>query len=143
VEQVVEDLEARLQEKQGTVHVQNLPVIFAHRTQMRQVFLNLISNALKFSKKDVPPKIIVHAGAVVDDKVEIRVQDNGIGFEAKYAQSIFEPFRRLHSRAEYEGTGFGLATCKRIVESHGGTIRAESHPGEGATFVLTFPVFHP
>jgi signal transduction histidine kinase len=118
-------------------------------SQFRQLFQNLISNSLKFVRDDVPPQItITHSylspgeippleGAPRYLKLEFR--DNGIGFEEEYAQKIFAIFQRLHGRSEYEGTGIGLAICKKIVEHHGGVIYAHATPGQGATFTVILP----
>jgi len=148
----VSDLAVRIEETGGKVEVGELPVLTADATQMRQLLQNLISNALKFHKPDVPPVIEVSAQMVptstVEDGVfrtageiiEIRVKDNGIGFDPKYTDKIFAVFQRLHGRGEYEGTGIGLATCRKIAERHHGTIEAEGQPDVGATFVVRLPV---
>lgn len=136
---VVSDLEVRIEETGATVEIGNLPTVDADALQMRQLFQNLIGNALKFHKKDVPP--VVKLEAAREGKMyEIKVIDNGIGFEEKYSDRIFTIFQRLHGRSAYEGTGIGLAVCRKIVERHGGNITARSTPGEGATFILTLPV---
>jgi signal transduction histidine kinase len=119
--------------------------------QMRQLFQNLIANALKFRKPESPPVVKVEAelvnknasgieGPASNKFARITVADNGIGFDEKYLDRIFTPFQRLHGRNEYEGTGIGLAVCRKIVERHGGTLTAESSAGNGATFVATMPV---
>lgn len=138
VREVLSDLEVRLKETGGKVQVGDLPVIHADPTQMRQLFQNLIGNALKFHKEGEKPAVKV-GSTVVRDKLQIEVDDNGIGFEEQYLDRIFAPFQRLHGRSEYEGTGMGLAICKKIVERHGGTIRAESVPGKGSTFIISLP----
>jgi PAS domain S-box-containing protein len=164
--QVVADLEARIRDTGGQVEIGELPVLDADPTQMRQLLQNLIGNALKFHRQGEPPRVKVHsrllhegdgalrhdlrvAGAWAGDHAsteparsccEIMVQDNGIGFEEKYCDRIFAPFQRLHGRGEYEGTGIGLAICKKIVERHGGAITARSSPGLGATFLVTLPL---
>jgi signal transduction histidine kinase len=148
---VLVDLQMRLESTGGTVETGPLPTIDADATQMRQLFQNLIANALKFHRPDVPPRITITAREVAggreqqpgERRVELRVADNGIGFEMKYAERIFGIFQRLHTRAEYEGTGIGLATCRKIVERHGGTITALSAPGEGATFIIELPAHQP
>ncbi|MGE4095978.1 MAG: ATP-binding protein, partial [Candidatus Binatia bacterium] len=116
------------------------------------VLQNLISNALKFHREGVAPLVTVSAelvnrndnnrntGEAQPQLCQITVRDNGIGFDEKYTEQIFQPFQRLFARGEYEGTGMGLAICKRIVERHGGSITAHSVPAQGARFVLTFPV---
>ncbi|MDZ4047260.1 MAG: ATP-binding protein, partial [Pseudoxanthomonas sp.] len=107
---------------------------------------NLLSNALKFRSPDRAPLVKVSATETVLDGApawEIRVDDNGIGFDPKYVDKIFGPFQRLHARQEYAGTGIGLAIVRRIAERHRGTIRAEGRPGEGATFILLLPARQP
>lgn len=147
---VLADLEVRVQDSGGRVDLGHLPTIDADPTQMRQLLQNLIGNALKFHRKDVPP-IIKIAGTVPadggngaekagDDRFRLTIEDNGIGFEEKYLDRIFTPFQRLHGRGEYEGTGIGLAVCRKIVERHGGTLTATSTPGEGSTFIANLPV---
>lgn len=147
-QQVLSDLETRIDELKATVQIGFLPIIEADPLQMRQLLQNLISNALKFHRSGVPPLIQISARAVVrsgpgglpdNDWFEIAVQDNGIGFEEKYLDRIFEVFQRLHGRTEYEGSGVGLAICRRIAERHGGGITAESRPSNGATFKVTLP----
>lgn len=139
VSDVMIDLEVRIEQSQGVIQVESLPTVQADSVQMRQLFQNLLSNALKFHKKGVPPRVTVSACAG-EKFYEIRVQDQGIGFDEKYLDRIFTIFQRLHGRHEYEGTGVGLAVCRRIVERHGGTITAESVLGSGATFIVRLPV---
>jgi signal transduction histidine kinase len=115
-------------------------------TQMRQLLQNLIGNALKFSKTGEPPRIDVLAQASGEGDramVNLSVRDHGIGFDEKYADRIFTVFQRLHGRQEYEGTGIGLAVCRKIAERHRGSITASSKPGEGATFTVILPVHQP
>ncbi len=153
VSEVLSDLEVRIEQVNGKVDVGSLPTLHAEPTQMRQLFQNLIGNALKFRKKDVAPVITVQAepapsAALLDDAENgyprwlIKVHDNGIGFDEKYRDKIFEVFQRLHGRGEYEGSGIGLSLCRKIVLRHGGTIAAESAPGQGATFLITLPERH-
>ena len=142
VQEVVADLSARIEQTGGRVEVDDLPVIESSPHQMRQLFQNLLGNSLKFHGLE-PPVLRVSARpapAPDGERVEIRVSDNGIGFEEKYLDRIFQPFQRLHGRSQYEGTGMGLAICRKIVERHGGTITAKSAPGAGATFIITLPV---
>jgi light-regulated signal transduction histidine kinase (bacteriophytochrome) len=114
-----------------------LPMVNADRTQLVQVFQNLVGNAIKFRGQE-PPR--VHVSAVSQGREWVfSVRDNGIGIAKEYHERIFSIFQRLHSREEYPGTGIGLALCKRIVERHGGTIRVESGPGSGSTFFFTLP----
>ena len=116
-----------------------LPSIQLDRNQMVRLFENLIANAIKFRKPGVPPRIHVSAERKQEDWL-IRVADDGIGFAPEHAQTIFDPFKRLHSTREYPGSGIGLAACKRIVEQYGGRIGVESKPGEGSTFWFSVPV---
>ncbi|MDQ3366615.1 MAG: PAS domain S-box protein [Myxococcota bacterium] len=147
---VVSDLEARLVQTGGRVEISELPTVASDQVQMRQLLQNLISNALKFHRKGVPP--IVRVSAEIDESPDgrsptgrtcrILVVDNGIGFDEKYLDRVFTIFQRLHGRGVYEGTGIGLAVCRRIVERHGGTITARSQPGVGSTFIVTLPLHH-
>lgn len=138
--EVIADLETAVADAGGRVEVGDLPVIEADALQMRQLLQNLLGNALKYHRKDRPPQ--VRLTSTVRDGLDctIRVSDNGIGFNEEYANKIFKMFERLHSRAQYPGSGIGLAICRRIVERHGGTIGATSTIGEGATFTVTLPV---
>ncbi len=147
VREVLEDLEVRIEELEATVQVEPLPCVRADAFQMRQLMQNLISNALKFHKPDTPPAIKIYSRPVDEDATEttasgsgaeVVVEDNGIGFDEKYADQIFRMFQRLHGRSEYEGTGVGLAVCKKIAERHGIAITAKGTAGVGARFALTF-----
>ncbi len=152
---VVSDLEARLEQTGGRVEVGELPAIDADPTQIRQLLQNLIGNALKFHEEDEAPVVKVRSRRLDDgaeappDRPEdrelcrITVEDNGIGFDEKYLDRIFTVFRRLHGRDDYEGTGVGLAICRKIVERHGGSITATSTPGRGSTFIITLPLEQP
>jgi PAS domain S-box-containing protein len=135
---VLEDLAVRVEQSGAAVTTGPMPTLPADASQMRQLFQNLIGNALKFHREGVPPEVSVTA-ARAEAGWAITVADNGIGFENRHAGRIFQVFQRLHGRDEYEGTGVGLAVCKKIVERHGGTITAAGRPGEGATFVVTLP----
>jgi PAS domain S-box-containing protein len=144
--EVLSDLEARLRDTHGRVEVGELPRLDADPVQMHQLLQNLIGNALKFHRPNEPPVVEVRGrvlnggpGASPDEVCEITVRDNGIGFDEKYRDRIFVPFQRLHGRGEYEGTGMGLAICRKIVERHRGTISARGEPGRGATFVVLLP----
>ena len=117
----------------------DLPVISADPVQMRQLFQNLIENGLKFQRVDKKPVIKVSTVKVDQDNVRIMVEDNGIGFDEVYLNKIFSPFQRLNGRNDYEGTGMGLAICKKIVERHGGSISAQSLPGQGSKFMVILP----
>jgi signal transduction histidine kinase len=141
--EVISDLQVAIEEAAGRIDIGPLPVVQADATQMRQLFQNLISNSLKFRRNDQPPVITIAASAHPPECspgcCEIVISDNGIGFENKYATRIFAIFQRLHGRGEYEGTGIGLATVRKIIDRHGGTIRAEGAPGVGATFTIVLP----
>jgi len=142
VQTVLSDLEARIHTTNGRVEVDPLPVIEADNTQMRQLMQNLIGNALKFHKEDEPP--VVQVGCQTEQGVcRISVADNGIGFDSKHREQIFTIFRRLHTRGAYEGTGIGLAICRKIAERHRGSIAATGEPGRGATFTVSLPVRQP
>ena len=139
--EVLGDLEETIAQAGATVTLGELPRLEADPTQMRQLLQNLLSNALKFHRDDVAPSVNVRA--TVDPETlrcELLVEDNGIGFDEKYHDRIFNVFQRLHGRGKYDGTGIGLAICRRIVERHGGSIRARSTPGQGATFIATLPL---
>jgi PAS domain S-box-containing protein len=139
--EVVHDLEERTHQTGGEVVVGPLPAVDADALQMRQLLQNLVGNGLKFHRPGVPPRVEL-SGSASDGTAEIVVSDNGIGFDEKYAERIFTMFERLHGRASYEGTGIGLAICRKIAHRHGGDIRASSTPGAGARFVVTLPVRH-
>lgn len=148
--EVLDDLAARLEQSGGQVTVVgDLPSLEADPVQMRQLLQNLLSNALKFHAEAVPPLVTVRAwpASVEGDSLipmcRLTVEDNGIGFEQKDSEQIFQVFHRLHGRSQYEGTGIGLATCRKIVERHGGTITAHSAPGVGTTFIITLPQHQP
>jgi len=134
------DLELVIEEKKATITSSNLPVIFANELQMQQLFLNLISNSLKFSEQ--APKVNITASLVElkDGRyLQLAFSDNGIGFDTQYSEQIFAIFQRLHAGNVFAGTGIGLALCKKIVENHDGTITVESEPGKGSTFYVYFP----
>ncbi len=137
--EVLTDLETRIEQTKGRVEVAALPVIEADATQMRQLLQNLLANALKFRRADEPSVVKVYCERE-GDGVRLCVADNGIGFDEKYLDRIFTIFQRLHGREEYEGTGVGLAVCRKIAHRHAGSITARSQPGQGATFIVTLPV---
>lgn len=143
VREVISDLEVRIEQLGGRIEVANLPTIDADPTQCRQLMQNLIGNALKFHRDEEPPVVKIRGQFLDGDEWQITVEDNGIGFDEQYADRIFGIFQRLHGRSEYEGTGVGLAICRKIVERHGGTISTRSAPGEGSTFILTMPARQP
>ncbi|KAB7728164.1 two-component sensor histidine kinase [Rudanella paleaurantiibacter] len=138
VAEVLEDQQAEIQQVGGDVEVGNLPTLTGHRTDLKQVFQNLISNGLKYRRAGVTPQIRIN---VKDegDQYRFSISDNGIGIDRQYYDRVFEIFQRLHGRGQYSGTGIGLATCKKVIEIYGGTIWLESTPGEGTTFFFTIP----
>jgi signal transduction histidine kinase len=154
--EVSADLETRIEQAGGNVEIEELPTIDADPMQMRQLLQNLIGNSLKYFRPGVPPVVRIYSqkldarspdsmdeSALARQLCQILVVDNGIGFDEKYLDRIFTVFQRLHKKGEYEGTGVGLAICRKIVDRHSGTITARSKPGEGATFVVTLPVIQP
>ena len=155
VQEVVSDLEVQIEQVGGRVEVGKLPTIQADALQMRQLLQNLIGNGLKFRRLDEPPVVKVlgrllhgreqRAGRhpAAQQQCCLVVEDNGIGFEEKHQERIFGIFQRLHPRDVYEGTGIGLAICRRIVERHGGSISARSIPGSGSTFEIILPIMQP
>ena len=138
--EVLSDLEVRIVKTGGEVHVGDLPVISADPTQMRQLFQNLIGNALKFHKPGEKPMVQVRSVSHADSGCQIVVEDNGIGFDEQCSERIFAPFQRLCGRSEFEGTGMGLAICKKIVERHSGSIETKSTPRVGSKFIVTLPL---
>jgi PAS domain S-box-containing protein len=142
--EVLSDLESRIAQTGGRVELGELPSVQADATQMHQLLQNLLGNALKFHRPDVPPVVQLRSRALPDGAgVELQVQDSGLGFEPQYAERIFGMFQRLHGRSEFEGTGIGLAICRKIVERHNGTIVATGVPGEGALITVTLPYRQP
>jgi len=150
LDEVVSEMEGLIREKNAVISVDKLPVLPANTVLMGPLFSNLISNSLKYSKKQVAPRVHIRyeeapVSGLNGKEPETRygriyIEDNGIGFDQKYAEQIFDMFRRLHSGAEYEGTGIGLALCKKIVEMHKGFISALGKPGEGAVFIVSLPL---
>jgi PAS domain S-box-containing protein len=152
--EVLEDLEVTVQQSGGNIIVDELPTILGDASQLRQLFQNLLSNALKFRQAGVEPMIHIQSRSVLKGSLPrtvrparsasmyycISVSDNGIGFDEKYIDRIFQVFQRLHGRNEYAGTGIGLAICEKVVANHGGAITAESQPGRGATFLIYLPI---
>ena len=133
-------LELRVAECGAEITVSPLPRIKADRVQMMKLFQNLLSNALKFRRPEISPRIRVEGEILKDGRLEIQVIDNGIGFDTKHLEKIFQPFQRLHSRGEYEGSGIGLAVCQKIVDRHQGELTAESRPGQGSVFIVRLPL---
>jgi len=148
LQEVLDELDATIQDKKGRIEAEKLPFIDVNPGLIRPLFENLLSNALKYSKKDVPPVInirseIISATTSTKEPVQycrIYVQDNGIGFDQVYAEQIFDMFRRLHVHSEFEGTGIGLTLCKKIVEKHNGFISVQSKVNKGSTFIISLPV---
>ena len=136
IEEILNQYKPSIEEKKAVIEVENLPVIRGVPVSLKLLFQNLISNALKYHKKDVETVIEI-AVKERDEHWEFSVSDNGIGIEEKFLDQIFELFERLHASDEYPGTGMGLATCRKIVDQHGGEIWAESEPGKGSTFHFT------
>jgi light-regulated signal transduction histidine kinase (bacteriophytochrome) len=138
LERALSNLRSAIDESGAVVTSDSLPQVVADPTQMSQLLQNLVGNAIKFRRRE-PPRI--HVAAVRGDgEWTFSVRDNGIGVPVEHRERIFQVFQRLHTRAEYPGTGIGLAVAKRIVERHGGRIWVESEPGEGSTFSFTLPV---
>ncbi len=139
--EAVKNLQAAIQESGALVTSNDLPMVLGDRTQIVQVFQNLIGNGIKFQRPDVAPLIHISTEEDLDDNRFrlFKVSDNGIGIEPRHFERLFTIFQRLHSKKEYPGTGIGLALCKRIIERHGGRIWVESEPGKGSTFLFTLP----
>ena len=151
VQEILSDLELMITEKDAVINVEKIPQIEAVPGQIRQVFQNIISNALKFSRRDVPPQVHISAELVTDLNPDsaafagghycrIVIRDNGIGFNEKYLSKIFTIFQRLHTSELYEGTGIGLAIAKKVIDKHAGVITARSKEGEGTAFVIVLPL---
>ena len=151
---IVLDLEVAIAEKKARINIEPLPVVKGYRRQLRQLFENLINNAIKYSQPNIPPVVDICARMVrgkesglnilkedADKNFHlIEVRDNGIGFDQQYADSIFNIFIRLHGNTEYTGTGVGLAIVKKVIENHKGYVSAQSEPGMGAVFKILLPV---
>ncbi len=144
IKDIQSDLEVLIEKNHGIIHVKTLPTINGNPTQIKQLFQNMITNALKFHKKDEYPEINIYQ---IDDHsnnlkynhhYQIVIEDNGIGIEEKYIERIFGLFQRLHDRVEYEGTGIGLSICRKIMDIHKGSIKVESNLGIGSKFILQF-----
>ena len=151
VDEVLGDLDLLIRDKQAALLRQELPRVEGDRSQLGQLFQNLLSNALKFTRPEVPPRISLRhrlvprrdlPGLLVSEAAvfhEISVEDNGVGFDARYSERIFQVFQRLHGKSQFPGTGIGLAICRKVAENHGGAITAEARPGEGALFRVFLP----
>jgi light-regulated signal transduction histidine kinase (bacteriophytochrome) len=151
LKELLEDFELMIADKEAKIIYNDLPVLEVNRGQMRQVFQNLISNSLKFSKDDVAPVITIKATLISErsftskenaqgDFCLLTFEDNGVGFDEKYATSIFSLFQRLHPKDSFEGTGIGLSITKKIIEKHQGLIQAKSTPGNGTMFMIVLPL---
>ena len=150
VQEVMLDLRQRIEEADAELQCEALPTLLCDRNQMRQVLQNLLANALKYRHPDRPCRIRIHAEPEqpegrrgdpgVVEQVRVCVSDNGIGFDSKYSEQVFEPFQRLHGPDEYEGSGIGLAICRKIIQRHGGKVGVETTPGLGSTFWFTLPL---
>lgn len=140
------DLELTIEQSGASVDVGPLGSIVGDPRQLTQLFQNVIGNALKYRNTELPPKVVIRARRTIGgdraERIVVDVSDNGIGFDPKQAERIFVLFERLHGRSSYDGTGIGLAICKKICERHGGTISATATPGQGATFTITLPTRH-
>lgn len=139
VEEICQDLDSAINEANGRIEFRELPTVQGLAIQIRQVFQNLIGNALKFVDKETAATIMIASQPLPNKMVQLSVCDNGIGFDMGHAEIVFEPFTRVVTRSAYEGSGLGLAMCKRIIETHGGKIWVESEPGKGSTFHFTLP----
>ncbi|MCH7501527.1 MAG: hypothetical protein IH886_16275 [Nitrospinae bacterium] len=141
-QEVAEDLEARIAQSNAQLNIDHLPTLEADATQMRQLLQNLIGNALKYHRDGVPPVVTVTSRALRDGFWEIMVQDNGIGIEPHQISRVFQPFERGNSGGLFEGSGMGLAICKKIVDRHAGSIHVASQPNKGTSFIITLPEQH-
>ncbi|MGM9507659.1 sensor histidine kinase [Larkinella sp. GY13] len=138
VNEILEEQQAEIQATGAVVDLGTLPTIMGHRTDLKQLFQNLISNALKYRRPDVAPRVSIQ---VTDEGHQYRfaIRDNGIGIERQYFERVFQIFQRLHGRNQYSGTGIGLATCKKVIDIYGGQIWIDSTVGQGTTFYFTIP----
>jgi PAS domain S-box-containing protein len=141
-QEALSDLDLLVKKTRGKVDLGPLPVIYGDPAQMHQLLQNLIGNALKFHRAEVPPHVVVSYETETDSTITIKVTDHGIGFDEKHLRRIFLPFERLGGKTKVTGSGMGLAICRKIVEHHGGSITASSKPGEGTTFMVTLPISH-
>jgi hypothetical protein len=143
INDVMTELEPGMKEKNATVKIETLPSLKANPVLLRPLFINLLSNALKYTRPDVAPQIRIHSDNGESPGMQycrIFFEDNGIGFDQKYSEQIFSMFTRLHQDKNIEGTGIGLALCKKIVEEHNGFISARSKINEGSTFIVSLPL---
>lgn len=141
VAEACKDLQLRIEESGASVQVDELCHVHGNAVQLRQLMQNLLGNALKYRAPNVPPVIHIHSDVESQSgRCKVFVADNGIGFDMIYSEQIFDVFKRLHGRGEYEGTGMGLAICRKIVERHGGRITVESEEGKGTEFCFDLPL---
>lgn len=140
VSDVLQDFQSEIETRRVAVRVETLPVVRGDAALLRQVFLNLVSNALKYSSKQAQPALQIGTAPATNGQAVVRVTDNGAGFDVKYSDKLFGVFQRLHTTEEFEGTGIGLANVRRIVTRHGGRVWAEGAVGKGATFYVSLPV---
>lgn len=138
LDEIKEEQQEDIRDAGATVTIGVLPTIEAHRTDLKQLFLNLVSNSIKYRRAGVAPVVSVQSDDL-GDVWQIRISDNGIGIDARYYDRIFQLFQRLHGRNEFPGTGIGLATCKKVAEIYGGRIWLDSTVGEGSTFYVVLP----
>jgi light-regulated signal transduction histidine kinase (bacteriophytochrome) len=155
IDNILIEMDDFIKEKKAEIIIGEIPVLKLVPGLMFPLFQNLISNALKYSRRDVPPRIKIYSemvpGVAMNENggspneifCRIFIEDNGIGFEQQYAEKVFAMFSRLHQNSEYQGTGIGLALCKKIVEQHNGYISARSNVNEGSVFILSFPIHVP
>lgn len=139
IREVTGDLEVLIKNTGGRMDIKSLPTLEANPMQMRQLFQNLIENSIKYRKEGISPRLSISSRLLENCFWEIRVEDNGMGFDEKYGEKIFKIFQRLHGPSQYEGNGIGLAICKKIAENHGGTIHVKSSLLKGSTFFITLP----
>ncbi|QEC68889.1 response regulator [Panacibacter ginsenosidivorans] len=142
VKEALHELEMEIEKTKASIHVEKLPVLYIIPSLIRQLFYNLLNNAIKFRRSDLAPSINIQLSSKKINSITyslINVQDNGIGFDPKYKEDIFSVFKRLHSYHDFEGSGVGLSICKKIIEKHNGFINAESIPGEGSNFIIALP----
>ena len=149
------ELELKIEETAAVIEQRTLPAIVCNGTQIKQLFVNLLSNSLKFRKPNsrtfirIDSETVTHAEKIqvglspILEYYKISIADNGIGFDKEYAERIFQIFQRLHGKSEYPGSGIGLAICKKIVDQHNGIISVDSRPDNGSVFTVFLPVQHP
>jgi signal transduction histidine kinase len=140
VKHAASDLEFVINRAKGSLEISDLPTVDADAALLRQLFQNIIENSIKYRKESEPPVVKIY-GSIADTICQVFIEDNGIGFDECYGQKIFKPFERLHGKnSPYDGTGMGLAICKKIVNRHGGDITVRSAPGQGTTFIVILPI---